>query len=177
MAVRQRRGGVEVDGLAESINALGRLDGKFKKEAVGIFRYEAKKVQGRSQKMIGRYGRYPKTKGMIGRSATSTGAGVKLRASKYPWALGAEYGERVAHIPINRNGSPDFSLRNQSVFKARTQAQFRPPTSSDMFKNKGGYMIQPTIRAALPGIQENVEQQLSMLIQNAMRQAGVTTHG
>lgn len=38
MPVRQVRGGVEVDGLSESIRALKRLDPLYRKEAVQVMR-------------------------------------------------------------------------------------------------------------------------------------------
>jgi len=165
MAVTQKRGGIEVDGLAETINALGKLDKQYKKEAVGIFREVATDVQKRSQAKIGRVGRYPTNRGMIGRSATSTGAGVKLRASKYPWAYGAEYGEVVASVYGHDVG--------QSRFKRRTFGQFKPPTSSDMWRNTGGYMIQPTIRARLPWILKKSSGDMTKLIDRQLRKSGV----
>lgn len=161
----QKRGGVEVDGLSESIRALGRLDGEYRKEAVAVFRDAAKDVQRRAQKAVGAVGRYPARKGMIGRSATTTGAGVKLRASKYPWAYGAEFGEVVADV----YGEPV----GQSRMRRRTMGQFKPPTSPDMFKNTGGYMIQPVLRARLPKIEEQVSEDLTRLIDKALRKAGV----
>ena len=161
----QNRGGVEVDGLAESIRALGKLDGEYKKEAVAVFREAATDVQKRAQARIGAVGRYPTQRGMIGRSATSTGAGVKLRASKYPWAYGAEFGEVVADVYGNPVG--------QTRFRRRTMGVFKPPTSSDMFVNTGGYMVQPVLRARLPKIEEQVSEDLTKLIDRAMRQAGV----
>jgi len=161
----QKRGGVEVDGLAESIRALGKLDGEYKKEAVAVFREAAKDVQSRAQRAIGDVGRYPQRKGMIGRSATSTGAGVKLRASKYPWAYGAEFGEVVADVYGEEVA--------QSRFKRRTMGRFKPPTSTDMFENKGGYMVQPVLRARLPKIEKQIADDLTRLIDRAMRKAGV----
>ncbi len=172
MAVTQKRGGVEVDGLAQSIRALGKLDGEYKKEAVQVFRDAAKDVQARAQKNIGVVGRYPNNRGMIGRSATSTGAGVKLRASKYPWAYGAEFGEVVANIPQHGTRWQTKEM-GQSQFKRRTFGFHKPPTSSDMAKNTGGYMIQPVLRARLPKIEEEVSTKLVKLIDKAMRKAGV----
>lgn len=170
MAVTQKRGGVEVDGLAEAVRALGKLDGgEYKKEAVAIFREAAKDVQGRSQRLIGNVGRYPARRGMIGRSATSTGAGVKLRARKYPWALGAEYGEVVADVYGREQAQTDF--------KRRTMGEWKPPTSTDMFKNRGGYMIQPVLRARLPKIKETLAEDMTKLIDRAMRKAGVPDGG
>jgi len=165
MAVTQKRGGIEIDGLAETINALGKLDKQYKKEAVQVFREVATDVQRRSQARIGRVGRYPTRKGIIGRSATSTGAGVKLRASKYPWAYGAEYGEVVAAV----YGKP----YPQHAFKRRTFGAFKPPSSSDMRTNTGGYMIQPTIRARFPKIEKKASDDMTKLIDKAMRKAGV----
>lgn len=157
--------GVKVDGLAESIRALKKLDPAYRKEAVGIFRTSAQEVQVKAQRSIGHVGRYPKRKGMIGRSATGTGAAVKLRAKKYPWALSAEYGEVVADV----YGVP----YPQEAFKRRTMGIWRPPTSQDMFKNKGGYMVQPVLRAMLPKITKQASDDLTDLIDRAMRKAKV----
>jgi len=161
----QKRGGLEVDGLTEAINALGKLDKQYKKEAIQVFREAATDIQHRSQSKIGRVGRYPQKKGMIGRSATSTGAAVKLRASKYPWAYGAEYGEVIASV----YGRPDA----QSDFKRRTFGVFKPPTSTDMFKNRGGYMIQPTLRARLPKVLDKASKDMTKLIDKQLRRSGV----
>ena len=163
MAVTQKRGGVEVDGLAEAINALGRIDKQIKKEAVDVMRDAAKDVQARAQGRIGNHPSYrmPRNKGMIGRSATSTGAGVKLRASRYPWALAGEYGEVVANVYGPR--------RPQSSFRRRTAAPHRPPTSTDMFKNKGGYWIQPTIRKEGPVIINEAQKRMFKLFKRHLR--------
>ena len=160
----QKRGGVEVEGLAESIRALNRLDGKYRKEAVETFRDAAKDIQKRSQSKIGAGGyRGPKPK--IGRSATRTGAGVKLRAGVAPWGLGAEFGEIVGDVHGQRVG--------QYRYRRRTMPTFKPPTSSDLLKNRGGYMIQPTIRARLPFWEREVARRISELINRAMRKAKV----
>lgn len=165
MAVTTKRGGLEVDGLAAAVRALQKVSPELKREAVEVFRDQAKDVQRRAQARIGRVGRYPRRKGMIGRSATSTGAGVKLRASKYPWALGAEYGEKTMHV----HGHP----ARQFTLDARTMGVFNPPTSSDMGKNRGGYMIQPVIRARMPFITKDVSERMLLLYDKAFRKAGV----
>ena len=162
MAVRTKGGGVEVDGLAEAINALGRIDKKLKAEAVDVMRDAAKPVQKIAQGNIGK-GLYrgPTQKGMIGRSATSTGAGVKLRAVKFPWALKAEYGEKTAHV----HGHPTRQVR----FQSRTANPFRPPTSTNLFKNRGGYMIQPAIRKSGPKITREAQLRLFKLFKKNLR--------
>lgn len=169
-ATTQKRGGIEVDGLAESLRALKRLDGEYRKEAVQIFRDVATDVQKKSQSRIGKVGRYPTKTGMIGRSATGTGSGVKLRASAFPWAYSAEYGEAVANIPQSNHGTKKYP---QHAFKRRTMGVFKPPTSSDMWTNTGGYMIQPTIRARMPWIQKKASTDMQELIVKALRSAGV----
>jgi len=163
MAVRG--GGVEVEGLAGMIRALGKVDKAYRKEAVGVFRDAAKDVQGRAQAQVGRLGRYPTKRGMIGRSATGQGAGVKLRAAKYPWADGAEYGEMVAQVYGNPVG--------QSRMKRRTMPVFNPPNSKDLFKNTGGYMIQPAIRRRLPHWEKEAGERLMDITGRAMRRQGV----
>jgi hypothetical protein len=132
-------------------------------------------IQRRSQARIGRVGRYPNKDGMIGRSIASGGAAVKLRASKYPWALGAEYGEAEAHVPQyhkNTGRKPSIPYP-QRKFKARTMGVFKPPTSPDMFKNHGGYMIQPTLRARLPFIEKELNKDFTRLFDVTLRKAGV----
>ncbi len=159
------KAGFAVDGLAETIRALGKIDRRFRAEAVDILRDGAKLAQRESQRRIGTGGyRGPKNKGMIGRSATSTGAGVKLRASKYPWAYQAEFGEQVAHV----FGHPT----RQSEFKRRTAGEHRPPTSTDMFKNTGGYMIQPALRKLLPLLVEDAGVRMTELVDRALKSEG-----
>ena len=166
MAVTQKTGGLKVDGLTESIKALRRLDPKYRPEAIGIIRDIAKDLQRRSQRRIGTGGyRLRKNKGMIGRSATSTGGGLKLRASKYPWAYAGEYGESVASVVGRPVG--------QDRLRRRTARPFKPPTSEDLSMNRGGYWIQPTIRKRFPKMMDEFDREFIKLIDKAMRQAGV----
>jgi len=162
MPTTTKGGGIQVDGLAETIRALGKINPALKAEAVDTLRDGAKKVQKAAQGNIGAGGyRLGRQKGMIGRSATSTGAGLKLRASKYPWAYAAEYGEVVAHV-YGRSVP-------QSRFKARTAGQFKPPTSTDMGKNKGGYMIQPAIRLWMPFLRKDAGERITKLVTKAVK--------
>ncbi len=164
-----RGGGVEIDGLSQSVRALQKIDRKYRQEAVQVFRDAATDVQKVAQRAIGSVGRYPTNRGMIGRSATNTGAGVKLRARKYPWAQGAEYGEATMHV----FGVPYY----QSHLKRRTMGRFRPPTTTNLMKNTGGYMIQPAIRQRLPKWEKEAGKRLQEITTRAMRQAGVRTYG
>jgi len=168
VAVTTKTGGVQIDGLEASIKALRKLGPEYRKEAVGVIRDITKDIQKRSQARIGNHRDYrlPKNRAMIGRSATGKGGGVKLRASKFPWAYAGEYGEVVAAV-FGRN-------RRQSSFRARTAAPFKPPSpSSDMSKNTGGYWIQPTIRKRFPHIMSEFDTEFVKLIDKAMRRSGV----
>jgi len=172
-----RGGGVEVEGLDGMIKALARVDKKYKKEAVQVFRDAAKDVQKRAQGAIGRVGRYPTKAGMIGRTATPQGAGVKLRAAKYRWSDAAEFGEVWADIPqYDGDGEGHTVARPQSSFKRRTFGLFKPPTNRDLMKSKGGYMIQPAIRARLPHWEVEAGERLMDITGRAMKQQGVKVH-
>jgi len=167
VAVTTKTGGLRVDGLTEAVKALQKLGPEYRKEAVSVIRDISKDIQKRSQNRIGNHPNYrlKKNKSMIGRSATGKGGGVKLRASKFPWAYAGEYGEVVAHV----FGRP----RGQDSFRRRTSAPYKPPTTTDMSKNRGGYMIQPTIRKRFPHIMREFDTEFIKLIDKAMRQAGV----
>ena len=164
MAAKQVSGGLSVDGLSEAIKALGRIDKEIKGEAVAVLRDASKKVQALAQSNIGK-GLYrgPMQRGMIGRSATATGAATKLRAKKYPWAFKAEYGEKVAHV----YGHPT----RQTKFRRRTANRWSPPTSQNLFKNKGGYMIQPAIRKLGPFVIQEANEEMFKLIDRTLKRA------
>ena len=170
MAATTKYGGISVDGLNETIRALGKVDKRLKAEAVDTMRDGAKRVQADAQGRMGAGGyRMKRNKGMIGRSATSTGAGIKLRASKYPWAYAAEYGEVVGNVFGPRVG--------QYRFRRRTAAPFKPPTSSDMAKNTGGWMIQPAIRKHLPELRLEAGRKITELVTRSMKSSGVKSKG
>ena len=162
MATRQVGGGLSVDGLSEAIRALGKIDKKLKGEAIEVMRDASKKVQSLAQSNIGK-GQYrgPTQRGMVGRSATSTGAATKLRASKYPWAYKAEYGEKVGHVYGHPTG--------QVKFKRRTANTLSPPTSTDMFRNRGGYVIQPAIRKLGPFVIQQANREMFQLIDRTLK--------
>ena len=156
--------GLQVDGLREAINALAKLDKKFRAEAVDILREGAKKVQALAQSNIGK-GLYrgPTPRGMVGRSATSAGAAIRLRQSKYPEsAYRSEYGEKTGHV----FGHPT----RQTGFKRRTANPFSPPTKpNNILISKGGYVIQPAIRKLGPKMVRAATVDMSKLINRVLR--------
>ena len=162
MAGRQIGGGLTVDGLSGAIRALGKIDKQIRGEAIGILRDASKQVQALAQSNIGK-GLYrgPTQRGMIGRSATSTGAATKLRASKYPWALKAEYGERVAHV----HSHP----WQQRRFVRRTANPHSPPTNDNLFRNKGQYLIGPAIRRLGPKVIREANMEMFKLIDRTLK--------
>ena len=158
------KSGLQVDGLSETIRALGKIDPKLSAEAKEILRDGAKTVQRAAQRNIGAGGyRMGMGKGMIGRSVTAKGAGIRLRASKFPWAYAAEYGEAVAHVYGRKYPQP--------VFRRRTAGDFKPPTSTNFARNKGGYMIQPAIRKFMPVLVEEAGERITRLVDRAVKRA------
>ena len=165
MAAVTKGVGLKVDGLREAINALGKLDKRFRGEAVQILRDGAKKVQALAQSNIGK-GRYrgPTPRGMVGRSATSAGAAIRLRQSKYPEsAYRSEYGEKTAHV----HGHPT----RQFGFERRTANPFSPPTKpGNLLISKGGYVIQPAIRKLGPAMIRDATVEMNKLFNRVLRE-------
>jgi len=163
MADTAKGGGLQVVGLDRAVKRLAKVNPKLKAEAIDVMRDAAKLVQKKSQGRIGNHPGYsmPSPKGMIGRSATSKGAGVRLRRSKYPWSGGGEYGVVYARVY--------GTWRRESRFKRSIYAPFKPPTSSDMFKNRGGYWIQPTIRKEGRQITANASKKLMRVFSKELR--------
>jgi len=163
MADRVIGGGLQIDGLREAVNGLKRVNPKLKAEAVDVMRDAAKIIQSKSQSRIGNHPGYgmPSPRGMIGRSTTSKGAGVRLRRSRYPWAGGGEYGVVYARV--------HGTWRRESRFKRSIYAPFKPPTSRDLFKNKGGYWIQPTIRKEGPKVVDEASRRLMRILFKATK--------
>ena len=174
--VTTRGTGIQVDGLDESLKALGRLDKAYRKEAIDAMKVGAKDVARRARKNLNRVGRYPRASsaGSIAFSANAKGAGNKLRAASRPWLLGAEYGEVVAQVAQFDNPSIPVA---QSKFKRRTFGRWRPPTSTDLAKNRGGYMIQPVIAQQLPKIDRQIRRDFQKLTSRTFRKAGVRGRG
>jgi hypothetical protein len=132
--------GLQVDGLTESLKALSSISKGANKAARESMRDAAKLIQGKAQNSIGNHPGYAMgtKRSMIGRSVTKDGAGVKLRRSAFPYAGGGEYGAFWANVHGPRRPEYDFKRSIYAVHKK--------PTNKDLFKNKGGYWIQPAIR-------------------------------
>jgi len=164
-------GGLDARGLDEAIRGLIRANPKLQPEAVDIMRDGVKKMEKAAKARIGAGGyRMKKNRTMIGRFTTNTGAGIELRASKYPWALQAEFGERWANIPINRGAGRRGGTRfkPQSSYGKPTAAKLKQPTSADPIKNKGGYMIQPVLRIMTPKLMKEASKRILKLIDRSV---------
>ncbi len=165
-------GGIRVEGLDETIRALRRFDKEAGKEAVDIFRDEAKAVQSKA-KAVARRGSAaaPSNTSWIGRSATSKGAGVSLlghkggqRAHATEWGMGGwQY----------RTWGGNIRRTTQSAMKRRTFQRWH----GSGFDVKGGAgpgnVIQPTIRRHLPGMEKRVATKLHALLNKTLDKAGV----
>ena len=168
----QVRGGhIEVEGLAETIRALSRWDKAARKEAVEVFRDEAKTVQASAKANARAHPASPSSGSWIGRSATGQGAGVKLIAKKGNYrAHASEWGMYRWQM---RTWSGRIRGYVQSAMKRRT---FRP-WSGNQFDVKGssgpGFVIQPAIRKHLPGMEKRVADRLSKILSRELDKAGV----
>lgn len=165
MATQVRGGHVEVVGLEETIKALRRFDREVGKEAVDIFRAEAKTVQAIARANMKAAGPAATgRKGWIGRSATAKGAGVKLIA-RSGRAHQAEWGMHRWQL-----------WGRGTVQTALSRRTFRP-WKGNAFDVRGGggpgYVIQPAIRSHLPGMEPRVAGLLSLLLRRTLDKAGV----
>jgi hypothetical protein len=166
-----RGGGIQVEGLSETIRALGKWDKAARKEAVEIFRDEAKAVQSAAKaRAPSSHPGAPSNTAWIGRSATGTGAGVSLLGAKNGRAAATEWGMHTWHIPRKRGGSTGYvqSALRRRIFK---------PWVGNQFDVKGGtgpgYVIQTTIRRHLPGMEDRVADKLQALLVRELNKAGV----
>ena len=156
------------------MRALGRVDKEARKEAVGVLRDESRRMQAITHgKLSARPGggTYPRRKGMIGRFANSKGAGLTLRASRYPWAIRAEYGADAGWTPLRSGGIrrhksvAGWRRRQFPVFKGY---QFVAGSAAGP-----GWIIQPTIREQLPQTVKNLERGLTRVFTESMSMEGV----
>lgn len=164
-AARTIGGGIEVEGLRESIGNLRKWDADFGKAATAELRAAAIDVKKTALGFKPGGSRMGFSNRALGHTATAKGAGVKLRPSADPRALVAEYGEKTAHVW----GRP----YPQAAMKRRTAKPHRPPTSSDLRQNRGGYMVQPALRSRLPYWDHELARRLTLLF----KVAEVRSHG
>ena len=169
MAVKTRTlgGGIEVDGLAESIRAISRWDKEVRKEAVEIFRDEAKIVQAKAKANARAHPAAPSSSAWIGRSATGKGAGVTLLPNKGDSrAYATEFG---MHKWQYRDWHGKVWGTVQGAMRRRTFSRYVGMTGG----LGPGYVIQPAIRAHLPGMEKRVADRLSALLTRELNKAGV----
>jgi len=160
-------GGIEVEGLAETIRAIGRWDKAVRKEAVDIFRDESKIVQARAQANSRAHYAAPSNNAWIGRSATGQGAGVKLRAAQ---GSGRGYATEFGmHKWQYRTWGNTIRGTVQSAMRHRTFKPFLGITGG----LGPGYVIQPAIKAHLPGMDKRVADKLHALLNRELNKAGV----
>ncbi len=163
-------GGIVVDGLAETIKALRKFDKEVGKEAVDIFRDEAKTVQNLAKRLATRAPAASSATGWIGRSATAKGAGVKLNAGKNPRAWATEWG--MESWQYNDWGGH----QRATVQKGMERRTFLPWRGSKFTVRPGpgpGHAIQQALRNLLPGMEERVAKQLQALLVKTLNKAGV----
>lgn len=157
---------LEVEGLSEALKAINRFDREKGAAARDVLREGAKIVQADARSRMGAGGgRYPSRVGMIGRSASSRGAAIKLAGKRYPWAWGAEFGARRAWV-FGR-------VTTQNRLRKRTFPVWRGNQFVVRGRGGPGWLIQPAIRANLERVSTLVADGLDEVLDDAMRSAGV----
>ena len=160
-------GGVQVEGLRETLAALKRVDREFGKEANKHFRTAAIDIKNHARRRAPGGSRMGLSRRVFGHRG-SGGAAVVLKATLDPRANAAEFGEDVAHVPRRGKANAGYAVPvDQATMRRRTARPHRPPTSTDMRKNRGGYMVQPALRVRLPYWDREIAKQLTLLIQRA----------
>ena len=163
-------GGIEVDGLAESIRALQKWDKGVRAEAVDIFRDEAKDVQKKAKRLATRAPGATGRTSWIGRSATGQGAGVKMNAGKNPRAWATEWGMESWH---QRTWGGTVRGWIQSALRRRVFMPYQGVNFDVKGGSGPGYVIQAAIRRHLPGMEERVANRLQKLLTRELNRAGV----
>ncbi len=140
-------GALAVEGLAESIKGLKRVDTEIPKLIVKITREGAKNpVALRARKKWAAQRIQPsKANKAITASGTTRGAAIKLRVSAVPSAAGVEFGAHIHHVfgrPV-----PQSQLKRRVFLPWRGNQFTVAPGAST------GYVVQDAIRETLPIIE------------------------
>lgn len=151
--------GVEVDGLSETLRALNRFSKEVGKEARDEIREITKVIQMEARAVDAGHASEPASGAWIGRSVTTKGAAIVLRASAKPRALSTEFGSQTHNVY-----GPN---RPQRYMRRRTWRPSRPD----------GYVIQPTIKRRLPWAEREIADRISRVLNRALDQAGVPRKG
>ncbi len=141
-------GALAVDGLAESMRGLKRVDAEIPKLIVKITRESAKNpvaLRAR-QKWSAQRINPSKANKAITASGTTRGAAIKLRVSAVPSAAGVEYG---AHIHYVFGRPVPQSQMKRRVFLPWRGNQFTVTPGAST-----GYIVQDAIRETLPIVEK-----------------------
>lgn len=166
--------GVEVDGLAESMRALAKVDKALRKEATDAIRDHTKPIAIRARKNAARTAPgVPKgTTRWIGHSVIAgKGAAIVLKVAgagdddPRNRAIASEFGESSQKVGWGKRSNPNYKpkFRPQRTLKRRV---FNP-------HRKKGYIIQPTIKRMLPETLDGIADDLAKVYSKALTRAGV----
>ncbi len=165
-----RHGEIRVEGLAETIKALRKFDREVGKEAVDIFRDEAKLVQKTAKSIATKAPAATHNTGWIGRSATGKSAGVSMLPHKNARAYATEWGMEQWQY---RDWSGKQRGTVQKAMKRRTFKSWRGNKFTVRPGPGPGHVIQQSIRNHLPGMEKRVAKRLHALLNKQLDRAGV----
>jgi hypothetical protein len=137
---RSPAGGVGIPGFDKAVKELRSFDPKAAKAVARGLRKASVMVQATARSWMHRQRRprTPTAARAVGRFANQKGAGITLRARKYPWAVPMEYGGETAFLW--------GKIRRQKDLRSR---QFRPWVGNvkarSPLANDDGYVYQRAI--------------------------------
>lgn len=165
---RERAAGVQVDGLREALLALNRYSKEVGKEARDELRDGAKVIQTRARSIDSGSPAEASRKTWIGRSVTSKGAAITLRASAFPRALSTEFGAKT-HTVYGQKRPVRYMRRG-----AFTDWRGNRP---ELERGSDGRVIQRAIRELLPRVTRDIAEGLDRLLERELNRAKVPKRG
>ncbi len=141
-------GALAIEGLAESIRGLKKVDAEIPKLIVKITREKAKNpVAATARRKWSAQNINPgKANKAITASGTLAGAAINLRVSAVPTAAAVEYGAHIHYVFGRPVPASELSRR---VFKPWRGNQFTVSPGSST-----GYVVQDAIRETLPRVEK-----------------------
>jgi len=171
---------IEVDGLAETLKLLRRVDKDLRKEANAVLKEHVMIVKRKSQARIQhtpgvRRNGYPISKGAIVHRASSMKAGVGInrasRTGRNAAIFPAEFGAYTQFVPWG--GKHRGRHMSQNAMRRRTFPVWR----GNQFKPRGasgpGWIVMPIIRTEVPKLEHSLIIDLRVVFDKAARRAGV----
>ncbi len=169
-------GGLEIEGLSESISAIRRFDRDASNTILRAMRRETNVIRDQARNRMMRRpfgGTYKRKRPQIGTGGGQRERAIVLRRSRYPWAVGAELGSYVSRIPV-RQGQGRYGTRaipNRRMSRPHWATYKGFPARLD--RGHSGTAVLPAIRMELPSWENVLVHELNDLMAGLLRREGV----